>query len=502
MRKLSVLVIAFFCSTNLYAQSKNNSESEELYLTQLKAVEAFYRLNQINEAKKILNKVDPKLHGWEWQLLHARTDRSIQTLNGHTKAVVGISLSGDGKLLATGSGDNSIIIWDAITYKQLIKIEGHKGQVTTLDFSPDGKTLVSGSTDKTLRLWNMADGKEIRNYNEEFKQGIYQSVFSNDGTMLGVVSWELSPGNIPPVMGFAKVLDMQTGKLIQRFNTDGHPASAVHFSTDGKKLYTGTWGFHIKQHDIASGQTDWDYDLNQFDYYTAVQSIDMSGDGKYIVECGKDNRIRLLDASNGKLIYQVDPWQGHRQWVNGVRFSPDGKKFATVSDDGLLKVWETATGKSLFTFRGHDGGIYQLVWHDDGGRIFTSSADGTIKVWSIQQPGDKSFDVADNGPWYASVEPGGVLMAAATSDKKFVLWNLDKGKEEILLDSASAMSAVFSADGKYLVTGGDKGEVYAWEIRDKKLLCELKGHTKGVYGIAFHPMANDWSLHRLKAWCM
>jgi WD40 repeat protein len=79
-----------------------------------------------------------------------------------------------------------------------------------LIFHQDGKTLISGSADKTLRLWDVENGSEIRNYNAEFKQGIYQVKFSEDGNMIAVVSWELSEGNKFPVVGFAKVLDVQS----------------------------------------------------------------------------------------------------------------------------------------------------------------------------------------------------------------------------------------------------------------------------------------------------
>ncbi|HLG38472.1 MAG TPA: hypothetical protein VI461_02350, partial [Chitinophagaceae bacterium] len=278
MRKIIFTSVLLLIEFIVIAQKKNRP-ADQLYLTQLKGAEAYYRLNQIGEAKKILQEVPSAKRGWEWQLLHARMDRSVQTLRGHNKSVAGIAVSTDGKYLATGSADSSIIIWDADNYLPVKQITGHKGQVTTLSFSPDGKTLLSGSTDKTLRLWNITEGKEIRNYNTEFRQGIYQSVFSADGKNIAACSWELSNG----VVGFAKVIDVMTGKLVRRFDTDDHPASAIKFSADGNKLFSGTWGFHIKQHDIATGQTDWDYDLNQFNYYTAVQSIDVSSDGKHVI---------------------------------------------------------------------------------------------------------------------------------------------------------------------------------------------------------------------------
>jgi len=482
-RCIALLYILFAIQQHCYAQKGKGTDI--LYYTQLKTAEAYYRHNQIGEAKNILLAVPANKRTFEWQFLNARLDRSIKTLSSHTKAVVGIAVSKDGKYFASGSADNSIIIWDAASCQLIRKIEAHKGQVTTLDFSPDSKTLISGSTDKTLRLWNIADGTEIRNFNADFKQGIYQCKFSSDGKMLGVVSWERGANG---VQGFAKVLDVQNGILIKRFDTDDHPASAVQFSADNKKLFTGTWGFQIKQHDIASVSTDWNYDMREFDYYTAVQSIDLSRDNKYVVQGGKDNKIRLLNAADGKLVYVIESWQGHKEWVNDVRFSPDGKQFASVSDDGLLKIWESATGNNLFTFKGHIAGLNQLAWHPDGKRIYTTSADNTIKVWDINAPGEMSFRASVIGPWNAPVSPDGNLLAPVNSDKYVALYSITTGKPLIFLDSLSAFAAAFSSDGQYLATGYRNVIVYN-TVTGKRLITG-KGHTGVIYGMDYNAKLN------------
>ncbi len=482
MKKFITTILAFLPLLGVTQKSK---KTDVLYLTQLKTAEAYYRHNQIGEAKNILLSIPENKRTFEWRLVNARSDRSMHTINGHSKPVVGIAASKDGKLLATGSADNAIIIWDAGTYQPIRKIEVHNGQVTTLDFSPDSKTLISGSSDKTLRLWDVATGNEIRNFNNEFRQGIYQCKFSNDGKMLGVVSWERGPKG---VQGFAKILDVQTGALIKRFDTDDHPASAVTFSADNKKLYSGTWGFQIKQHDILSGNTDWNYDMREFDYYTAVQSMDISPDNKYVVQGGKDNKIRMLNAADGKLLYEIESWQGHKEWVNGIRFSPDGLRFASVSDDGLLKVWETASGKNLLTFRGHVAGINQVAWHADGTKLFTTSSDNTIKVWDINNPGELAFRASAIGPWNAPISPDGKWMAPVNSDKHLSLYNLNTGKPAVFLDSLSAFAAAFSSDGQYLATGYRTVNVYN-TVTGKRIITG-KGHSGVIYGMDYNSKLN------------
>ncbi len=487
MRKLIFLVTAFTISFGALSQ-KNKKPARQLYLTQIKAAEALLRLNETGEAKKILSETDSGLRGFEWQLLNAMSDRSIQTLQGHSKAVVGISLSSDGKFLAGGYADSTIILWDALSGLKMATFTGHKGQVTSLDFSPDGKQLISGSTDRTVKLWDIDGKKEITTIRKDFFRGIYQCKFTPDGKRIGIVSWEFLAGRTPPVQGFAVVLSLPDGNIIQRFNTDHHPASAIDFSADGNKLYTATWGFYVKQHDIATGKDDWNYDLNDIGYYSAFQSCDLSPDGTRIVTGGKDNQIRMLNAADGKLIYLIDAYRGHSKWVNAVRFSGDGKLFASASDDQLVKVWETETGKLLYTFRGHTHNIHGLVFSTDNKNIFTSSADGTIKKWSIEQPGQYNFLVCKSGPWFSPLSPDGKWMAAACLDTVLNVWNIQKKTVEQSYPGLNAITAAISPDAKYLAVANDKLNIL--DLENKKMVAAAGGHKSRITGIDWMKQTN------------
>lgn len=484
MRLRFIITLTFsFLAVVLFAQSKKNT-GRQLYLTQIKAAEALLRLNETHEAKKVLGETNPSLRGFEWQLLHAMSDRSVQTLNGHSKPVVGIALSPDGKWLASGSADSSIILWEAGTGNKIATLKGHKGQVTSLDFNSDGTQLLSGSTDRSVKLWDVAGQKEITTIKKDFFRGIYQCKFSADGKRMAIATWEFIQKQSPPVQGFVMVLSLPDGNIVQRFNTDNHPASSIDFSPDGNKLYSATWGFYVKQHDIATGKDDWNYDINNVGYYAAFQSCDLHPDGKRIVTGGKDNQVRMLDASNGKLLYIIEPHKGHLKWVNVVRFSGDGKMFASASDDQLVKVWEAESGKLVYTFRGHTNNINGLAFSSDNKSIFTSSSDGTIKKWDITDPGQYSFDVCNSGPWNAPMSPDGKRMAAACSDTVLNIWNLQTKTIEQSYSGVSAIAAVYSPDGKYLASGNNRLNIF--DLANKKMIANTAGHKSRITGM-------DWS---------
>lgn len=74
---------------------------------------------------------------------------------GHSQAVNSLSISPDGRLVASGSYDQTVRLWCLGSGKELKKINGHTSGVLSVAFSPDGKLLASGSLDKTIRIWNL-----------------------------------------------------------------------------------------------------------------------------------------------------------------------------------------------------------------------------------------------------------------------------------------------------------------------------------------------------------
>ena len=80
----------------------------------------------------------------------------IRTIEAHCGSGNSLAFSPDGKILANGSNDRSVMLWDVRTGKHLGTLKEHQGFVGSVAFSPDGKTLASGSVDGTVLLWDLA----------------------------------------------------------------------------------------------------------------------------------------------------------------------------------------------------------------------------------------------------------------------------------------------------------------------------------------------------------
>jgi predicted methyltransferase len=89
----------------------------------------------------------------------AREPKLRDTFKGHTSYVSSVVYSPDGKTLASGSLDTTIMLWDVASGKALATLKGHTAEVNSTAYSPDGKTLASGSRDKTIKLWDVGHGQ-------------------------------------------------------------------------------------------------------------------------------------------------------------------------------------------------------------------------------------------------------------------------------------------------------------------------------------------------------
>ncbi|KAJ5966782.1 hypothetical protein N7501_003030 [Penicillium viridicatum] len=293
-----------------------------------------------------------------------------KTLEGHYGRVTSVAFSPDGKLVASGSTDQSVKVWNTITGAIHKTLEGHSRWVTSVAFSPDSKFVASGSRDSTVNVWNIQTGDihrklegDMRESNSGYSQWVTSTAFSPDGVFLASGAEDITLWNTT------------TGE-IQRM-------------IDG--------------------------------YFKVVNSVAFSPDGILLASGSDDNTVKLWNTTTGDIHKRLD---GHSAHINSVAFSPGGTLVASGAEDNTVKLWNTMTGAMHKTLEGHSGGVTSVAFSHNGKSVASGSDDSTVKLWNTKTGAVRKTLEGHSG-WVTSVafSPNGRLVASGSMDQTIRLWN-------------------------------------------------------------------------------
>jgi WD40 repeat protein/class 3 adenylate cyclase/energy-coupling factor transporter ATP-binding protein EcfA2 len=215
----------------------------------------------------------------------------------------------------------------------------------------------------------------------------------------------------------------------------------------------------------------------------------LTPDGKILATCRTDGILRLWDFATGKP--RTPPIKASESSFGGV-FSPDGRVFATGDGTGILRVWEVATGKPLATRRAHQGPIGFGVYTPDGRQHITAGFDGTIRYWRMPSGAPLGGPVdAGIGPLRSiDITPDGRLLVVGSLGGKLVL--VDAASRRLvgrpLQVTEGETTVTFSPDGRTLATTSTQGNVQLWNVATRSARGRpLSGHDGLVRGVRFSP---------------
>ena len=394
--------------------------------------------------------------------------------------------SPDGQTLAAGNRDGTIRLWETATGKLQSTLSGHENFVSRVAWSPDGTKLASGGSDGTVRIWEMATEKEVHRLGvegEERREQLKKQEF---------------PGR--------KGSDNKHGQL-------GH-INGLAFAPDGKSVYSASGDYRsIFQWDVETGK-----EIRSLTGPQRAFSLALSRDGKTLAVGGAMGSIDLWDTATGKLLH---PYAGPQGRPFCVAYAPNGKTIASAGEDGVIYLWDAATWRQRAELHGHTDFVLRLQFSADSKKLASGGHDA-VRVWDLatQRERGKFGEHYTSGVGrYVALAPSGKLLAgfgtvwdATTGNVIRRLTNPGDPRQikcgvgsfspdgrilpvfttlgiqlcepisgkvyrEIVTANNSDQTAVFSADGRMLLTAGDSKKLQLFEVATGRERLAFSGHT-------------------------
>lgn len=246
------------------------------------------------------------------------------TISAHARGCYCLDGSADGTMLATGSYDKTVVLWDSQTRQKVRTFIGHTQGVDAVAWSPAGTLLASASLGQGIRVWNPSTGAQVT------------------------------------------ILEGHSGAV-----TD------IAWSPNGQHLASASADQTVRVWNVSQSVCE----LVIRGHTAPLTSVTWSPDSQWIGSTARDATVRIWSATaSGAAVYTLT---GHNGVVYCVRWSPDGRLLAS-SGNTSVRLWNFANGESLAALTGHNGYVLRLAWRPDGLAIASSSADKLVRIWSVE----------------------------------------------------------------------------------------------------------------------
>lgn len=405
----------------------------------------------------------------DWRRIATSSDDSIRIADVDTGNEVSRILepnttlpafTDDGKWLVARGANGSVILWDAQTGKELLRVRGVGGR-GKVAISPDREYVATLSTAEVMQIWSGTDREVSRIDGGD----LISIAFADDktimtGSVAGVVQlWETTQGS-------------EAARL-----PHGASVDYVAYTPDGKHLLTNSDDRSVRVWDVAGSR---EVARVRTEYGAKGIALDPV-DGRHFV-VSDDRATRLFETLSGKEIATLKMTEGGGQSV----FSSDGKHLATAGLDNIARIWEMPLAREIAHFPLGDG-IASIAFSPDGKLVAATTVNSsTAVVWQAVTGREVARFKEKGGYGNVAFSPDGRYLAAGAPQigGTVLIWNPIVGTEVHRLKEAGAILA-FSPDGRLLATTTKFG-ASIWNVATGDSVTRL-AHQSPITVGAFAP---------------
>lgn len=417
----------------------------------------------------------------------------------HQNSVMAIAFRPDGEVLATGSQDGSVVLWERNANLPLLQplLQDSTNEVYSLAFSPDGELLAAGTQNGSIYLWDVADPLSqptLLTTLSGHTVGVFSLSFKPDGTSLASASNDEK----------GIVWDISAREIITEIVT---PAYTLAYSPDGRYLALGNDVGRVSLLDANTLELVFRHREHDND---RIYSLEFSPDSKILASASADKSVVLWDVENQE---EITSLMGHQSSVFKLAFSPDGQRLASGGEDHSVLIWDVDRRQLIHTLQGHSGPVVSLAFDPlRPSRLMSGSWDDRLIDWDLDIEQPLVNDLVSNAlpkitheAWISSVavRPIDPILASSDADGNIFFWDLEDllpiGEPITLTNMARELE--YSPDGRLLAAVGcgerDEqnnciaGGLRLWDASSREPIGEsLNAHQTWISSLAFHPDGN------------
>jgi WD40 repeat protein len=414
-----------------------------------------------------------------------RPERLLQS--GHTQSIQALALSHDGRWMASGGYDKTLIVWNLATGEEQWKLTGHSDTVTTVTFSPGSTQLASASTNGQVKIWDLQRGTAI--YSANMRAGVRGIGFSPDGKL-----WAIGVGAAKPgAMGRIEIRDAGSGNVVRTVPTPWGSVNALTITPEGLLVASGETG----EDDEEQGSVQvWNITSGEIVKSYPVIAGAFSANGRFMarIDYSKNpKRVVVSDLATGQQKYPFPVGN-----PGNMFFSPDGQEIAVTDPmKSELKIWSVASGSELKTIPAEQSigatGLNAAAFSADGKTIAAAPyAGNSLKSWDVATGQELRRFEGQSPVQGIAVTPDGRWLVVS-SQLGVNLWDVATGKKIVNLSSGRVNFLVLSRDGRWLAANPGvqfPGETLrVWDLKTRTPAADFtfgKGGTP-ITAMAFVP---------------